>query len=602
MQQTTIHERYSLVRPIGDGGMARVYLAHDEVLGRDVALKVLRDRHAGDEEFIERFRREARSAAALSHPNVIEIHDWGQAAEGGMTYIVMEYLAGGTLENLLALKARMKPRTAIEVALQVADALSAAHERGVVHRDIKPQNILIAESGAIKVADFGIAKMMELDTLTQTRLVLGTARYMSPEQALSGPVGPASDLYSLGVVLYEMLSGEALFHAETAIGMAVKHVNEPPRPLRGLNPEIPEGLAVLTEKLLSKDPEERHTDAAELMADLERLRDALPPVAARRGGPVISSDSGEEPEQPPAQDTSSSEVTLSRTDFERAPDLDPVRPPESAGSSAASEEPDPLPAPDRPADEEREGGGPAATPVPEGSDREPERAPEDDSPAIARPVLEEDPDRTSEQSPVPEAGGPALGWGAASRGTQKRSRLISWSLAALLVATGAAFALFSDWDPFGSPRIQDRSAAQEEPDAGRGGAPSVEGLSQEDAEQQLLSGGFAVDTQFGESSPEDTGRVIDQSAPDGGNAGAVSIVVGEGLPPGEDVEVPYLIGISTADAEADLEDAGLELGEQGEAPDDLAPPGYVVDQSPSSGETARQGTPIDVTVSSGPAR
>ena len=323
---------------------------------------------------------------------------------------------------------------------------------------------------------------------------------------------------------------------------------------------------------------------------------------------MISSDSGEEPEQPPAQDTSSSEVTLSRTDFERAPDLDPVRPPESAGSSAASEEPDPLPAPDRPADEEREGGGPAATPVPEGSDREPERAPEDDSPAIARPVLEEDPDRTSEQSPAPEAGAPEQPpkREAASRGMRTRHRLVAWALAALLVATGVAFTLFSDWDLSRSLRSEDRPAAQEEPGVGRGaeraGAPSVEGLPREDAEQQLLSGGFAVDTQFGESSPEDTGRVIDQSAPDGGNAGAVSIVVGEGLPPGEDVEVPYLIGISTADAAADLEDAGLELGEQGEAPDDLAPPGYVVDQSPSSGETARQGTPIDVTVSSGPAR
>src|SRR3712207_7793275 len=190
--------------------MADVYLAHDDILDRDVALKVMSSRYRGDEEFVERFKREAQSAAALSHPNIVSICDRGES-EDGTYYIAMEYLPGGTLKDRIMSRGPLPPQIAAEVALQIAEALQAAHKRGVIHRDIKPHNILITESGDVKVTDFGIARAADATTVSHLGEILGTAKYMSPEQAMGEPVGPASDLYSLGVVLYEMLTGRVPF-------------------------------------------------------------------------------------------------------------------------------------------------------------------------------------------------------------------------------------------------------------------------------------------------------------------------------------------------------------------------------------------------------
>ncbi|MDQ5809944.1 MAG: protein kinase, partial [Actinomycetota bacterium] len=238
--QQLVDNRYRIVQPLGNGGMAEVYLAHDDILDRDVALKVMSGRYAGDEEFVERFKREAQSAAALSHPNIVSIFDRG-AAEDGTYYIAMEYLPGGTLKDRITKRGAIPPRTAAAVALQIAGALCAAHERGVIHRDIKPHNILITESGDVKVTDFGIARAASSSTMTRTGSILGTAHYISPEQAMGEPVGPASDLYSLGVVLYEMLTGELPFDAETPLGIAMKHVSGHLRPPKEVNPQVPEG-------------------------------------------------------------------------------------------------------------------------------------------------------------------------------------------------------------------------------------------------------------------------------------------------------------------------------------------------------------------------
>ena len=205
--QQLVDNRYRLVRPLGSGGMADVFLAHDSILDRDVALKVMSTRYASDDEFVERFKREAQSAAALTHPNIVSIFDRG-ASEDGTYYIAMEYLSGGTLKDRIMRKGALPARTAAAVALQIAEALQAAHERGVIHRDIKPHNILITESGDVKVTDFGIARAASSSTMTRTGSILGTAHYISPEQAMGEHVGPSSDLYSLGVVLYEMLTGE----------------------------------------------------------------------------------------------------------------------------------------------------------------------------------------------------------------------------------------------------------------------------------------------------------------------------------------------------------------------------------------------------------
>ena len=259
--------------------MGEVYLAHDGVLERDVALKVLRSQYAGDEEFAERFRREARSAASLYHPNIVQIYDRGEA-EDGTSYIAMEYVPGGTLKEQIRRRAPFRARETAAVGAQIADALGAAHERGVIHRDIKPQNVLVTASGNLKVTDFGIARAASAITSSASGAILGTAGYISPEQAMGEPVGPASDLYSLGVVLYEMLTGELPFAADNSIAVCMKHVNEPPRPPILLNPEIPEGMNALVLKLLAKHPADRYGSAMELLGDLERVRDGLPPTLA----------------------------------------------------------------------------------------------------------------------------------------------------------------------------------------------------------------------------------------------------------------------------------------------------------------------------------
>ena len=258
--------------------MAQVYLAHDEVLDRDVALKILREPYAEDEEFVGRFRQEARSAAGLSHPNIVSVYDQGRS-EDGAYYMAMEYVPRGTLKDRIRRDGALAPDTAVGVALQIADALQAAHEKGVIHRDIKPQNVLVTGTGDVKVTDFGIARAASATKVTRTGHVLGTAGYMSPEQAKGETVGPGSDLYSLGVVLYEMLTGNLPYEADSALGQAMKHINEPPSSPRGANPEVPEALDALTMKLLAKNPEDRYPSAAALENDLERVRSGTLAVA-----------------------------------------------------------------------------------------------------------------------------------------------------------------------------------------------------------------------------------------------------------------------------------------------------------------------------------
>ena len=282
MQQTVLGDRYILLEVLGGGGMARVYLAHDNVLDREVALKVLREQYADDEGFVERFRREARNAASLNHPNIVQVYDQGRD-DDGTYYIAMEYVPGGTLKDRLAKEEPLALGEAAGIASRVAEALEVAHGRGIVHRDIKPHNVLLSASGEAKVADFGIARAASSKTMTETNLILGTAAYMSPEQVRGEPVGPASDLYSLGVVLFEMLTGRLPYEADDPIATAMKHINDPAPHPREVNPAVPEEVDALVVKLLAKRPEDRYASAADLAEDLRRARDGLPPPAM---GPV----------------------------------------------------------------------------------------------------------------------------------------------------------------------------------------------------------------------------------------------------------------------------------------------------------------------------
>ncbi len=265
MAATTIDSRYRLERPLGHGGMASVHLARDTELDRLVALKLLAENLGGDESVHRRFVREARLAARLSHPNVVSVFDAGE--DGGRPYIVMEYVEGENLAELLARRGRIPPEEARGLALQAAHGLAHAHAAGLVHRDVKPQNLILRRDGTLKIADFGIARATEATALTQAGTVLGTAAYLSPEQALGEEVTPATDVYSLGVVLYELITGRTPFQVETLDDLAQRPVMEVP-PVHELVPDVPRDLEDVVMHCLARNPEYRPRDGAQLAREL----------------------------------------------------------------------------------------------------------------------------------------------------------------------------------------------------------------------------------------------------------------------------------------------------------------------------------------------
>jgi beta-lactam-binding protein with PASTA domain len=543
--QQLVDNRYNIVKPLGSGGMADVFLAHDNILDRDVALKVMSTRYAGDDEFVERFKREAQSAAALSHPNIVSIFDRG-ASEDGTYYIAMEYLPGGTLKDRIMRKGALQARTAAAVALQIAEALRCAHERGVIHRDIKPHNILITESGDVKVTDFGIARAASSSTMTRTGSILGTAHYISPEQAMGEPVGPASDLYSLGVVLYEMLTGELPYDADTPLGIAMKHVNGHLRPPKAVDPSIPAGINAVTCRLLAKDPEDRYASDAELIEDLERVGAGLEPANATT---------------------------------EMMTKVMPITAPTRVGPPYGGRR-----------DEKRRRralplilallGLLLLAPLAwAGYNFLQDRQQEEQVPRIAVPdlvgktvneaenevgdnfVIVEEDSRESEEpvntilSQDPQSGAKA------EKGSE---------ISVVIVGTRVAE------------------------------VPNVVRQNRGAAEQNLKDAGFEVATQERESSFEEEGLVVDQN-PQGGTSAEVgsevAITVGTGP---SSVEVPDLSGSTPDQAAEILQEVDLELGEQTEAPSDEVPEGHIAEQQPAAGAAVEPGSEVSVTVSSGP--
>ena len=291
---TVVNDRYELIKRIGRGGMADVFLARDILLDRDVAVKVLFPEHAIDPNFVERFRREAQAVAGLNHPNIVSVYDWGQT--GNTYFMAMEYVDGRTLADALRRSGRLTAKSAATVAMAIANALAYAHRNNVVHRDIKPANILMGNDGAIKVVDFGIARALDAGHdagLTQDGAVMGTATYFSPEQAKGEGLDLRSDLYSLGIVLYELVAGRPPFSGESALATAYKQVNEMPERLKNHAPDVPPALEAIVGKCMAKDAEVRYPNAESLRDDLRRFVNGEPTLAmdearARQGKPPLA--------------------------------------------------------------------------------------------------------------------------------------------------------------------------------------------------------------------------------------------------------------------------------------------------------------------------
>jgi eukaryotic-like serine/threonine-protein kinase len=269
MNGEVIADRYELEQLVGTGGMSSVYKAKDRLLERFVALKVLHPHFGDDGEYVERFRREARAVAQLSHPHIVTVIDRGE--DDGQQYIVFEYVDGENLKQFLERTGPLPVRRAVELVLEVAEGLSFAHDHGLVHRDVKPQNVLLTPDGDAKVTDFGIARSLDVERgVTQTGTVLGTSNYLSPEQANGQPSTPATDVYSLGVVLYELLTGEVPFPGENFVAVAMKHVNEPPPDLVERRPDVPLRLAALVDRALAKDPADRFQSMERVARELRQ--------------------------------------------------------------------------------------------------------------------------------------------------------------------------------------------------------------------------------------------------------------------------------------------------------------------------------------------
>jgi len=568
---TLFDGRYRIVRKLGSGGMANVYLAEDEDLGRRVAIKILNDRYANDDLFIERFRREAKSAAALSHPNIVSVYDRGEAE--GTYYIAMEVIEGRSLKELIMTRGPLPIPQALAYTHEMLEALRFAHRHGIIHRDIKPHNILIGER--LKVTDFGIARA-GASQMTEAGSIMGTAQYLSPEQARGAPVTAASDLYSVGIVLYEMLTGKVPFTGDSAIEIAMKHLNEPPKPPSKIRPEISEELDAVVLRALSKNPEDRYQTAEEFSEDLHRVEAGLPlaPETSEAATALLAGAA-----IPLAGDGGSTEVlsgtAVTRPQGAPPPQAPPRRPPYGPGYY------------DEPPRKRRRWGPwllvalllaaagiagwyvfsqiqdqlaanePVAVPNVVGLKQEAAVALIQDAglePDVQRAAnADVEKDRVFDQNPNP--------------GTriQKGDRVT------ILVSTG-------------TPKTS---------------VPNVVGMNYGDAVQALND--VNLDASKHEVfSQKPAGQVVAQNPPAGEEVVEGTEVVLDVSKGTKQVEVPNVVGMSEADAQATLEQAGFEVSSTS-APSDTIPDGSVSDQSPDGGTQAAKGSTVAITVSSGPS-
>jgi serine/threonine-protein kinase len=545
-----LNGRYRVESHVARGGMADVYLGTDTRLERTVALKIMRAELANDEDFVRRFIGEARSVARLSHPNVVAVYD--QGADGRTLYLAMEYVRGQSLRALLNERGRLAPREALDVMDGVLAALAAAHEAGLAHRDVKPENVLLTQGNAVKVVDFGLARLVAAASHTKTGMIIGTAAYLAPEQVARGTADARSDVYAAGVMLFELLTGRQPHTGETPLAVAYKHVNEVVPAPSSVAPGLPPALDMLVAMATSRDPDLRPGDAGQFLRAITGVRHSLPPAPPAEPGPGRPGSAPAVRAVPPG-------------------DVQPAAwPGEPAGSAAT----DLIPGMAPPA---RQSYGVPAVPVPAGTGQ-----------------LNEDPYQQPNQTLVVSAGGPAGPYerlpasyhGPREPGLQRLlfSRRLAYMAAGLVLA--ALVGLAAWWLTGG------RYAT----------VPQVSGLTVATARADLhavgLSGQVGRREQTDNTVPK--GDVIRTSPGNGARVGrgsAVTLIVSAGP---RMIGMPQVTGQALANAQAALRQAGLVPGAVSKEPSATIPAGIVISTDPAAGTAWPQPTPVKITVSAGP--
>jgi eukaryotic-like serine/threonine-protein kinase len=547
-ENTLVDGRYRILNRIGSGGMADVYVAEDTHLGRQVALKVLYRRFAQDAEFVERFRREASSAAGLQHPNVVNVFDRGR--HEGTYYIAMEHLRGRTLKEVIGSEAPLAQERAIDLGVQILRAAGFAHRRGVIHRDFKPHNVIVDPQESVKVTDFGIARAGASE-MTETGSIMGTAQYLSPEQAQGHGVSAASDLYSIGVIMYEMLAGRVPFEGDTAVSVALRHLNDRPPPLREVRPDVHPVLEAAVMRSLQKDPARRYDSADEFIAALEGAR------AAIVGGTVPGHNTAAYAPLPPIPAAA-----------------DPTVPPEYF-----AEEPE-VYMPPEPEEEQFRRRWPWAALVLlllAGA-------------AIALVAL-----LRPDQVRVPVV---------TQRNEIQARSLLEQAGFKVKITTKydiAAPGTVIDQDPAGGLEADKGSTVKLTVSRGpqEVTVPTLAGEDQDKAVKELNKRGFRINVQSEASETVDDGLVIRTSPPGGTPVKyrtRVQLYVSSGRPK---VQVPKVVGLSQDSAGNQLDNAGLPYGVRQVSSD--REQGEVIAQNPAAGTVVTKGTRVSITVSKGPA-
>ncbi len=549
--ETIIDGRYRVISRLGSGGMADVYLAQDQLLGREVAVKVLHQHFVEDQEFVERFKREASSAAALSHPNIVGIFDRGEW--NGTYYIAMEYVAGRSLKTIVREGGPLDPSTAIDLVIQILRGARFAHRRGVIHRDLKPHNVIIDDEGRARVTDFGIARAGPSD-MTLTGSIMGTAQYLSPEQAQGLATTESSDLYSIGVILYELLTGVVPFDGETAVAIAFKQVSAEPRPPSELNPALPVSLDAVVLRALAKDPDARFANADEMILALQREREALPAFS----GTAVTHALGHQAQAP--YGAGATGVLLAPAGL-HGEELGPLPPPEDGGPNRLLL------------------WGLGALLL---------------AGIVVLVVL-----LTGSHSmvTVPSVAGQSE---QAAGATLRRAGLnpVPSLASSSTVATG----LVISQSPRAGSRVEKGSGVNFAVSGGPANKalPNVAGMSASSAVAKLRKEGFKPTIKKQASATVAAGRALGTeppafTAPPVGSP--VTVLVSSGPAP---VSVPDVVGQSQSAAEATLINAGLVLGTVAHRDSSTDTAGTVLSQSPATGTSVRTGSKVDLTVAQAP--